>query len=164
MLPAESQISRWLPIRFLFRASFLRSASFFCVFFCVFCALFSATSALSFLLQANIDSLYNEKHDHGRHDGTSTIADERKCHSGQRNELGTAANGQEYLENIHNTDAIYDQLIESVMNAYCHPHHFQKTADTDQDQTYSEDHAQFLADGRKDKVRFHIRNRCGITF
>lgn len=82
---------------------------FFLCIFRVFCALFSATSALSFLLQANIDSLYNEKHDHGRHDGTSSIADERKCHSGQRNELGTAANGQEYLENIHNTDAVYDQ-------------------------------------------------------
>ena len=150
--PADSQISRWLPLRLL-------SGVFFGDLFCV---LLFSTSALSFLLQSDINSLDDEKHDHCCHHRTSSITDKRKCHTGQRNEFRTAADGQENLENIHNADAVYDKLIKSVMNPHRDPNHFKKAADTDQDQAHTEDHTQFLADGRKDEIRFHIGNCCRV--
>ena len=107
----------------------------------------SATSALTFLLKPDVNSLYNEKHDHRSHNGTSAVTDKRQRYTCQRDKLGSSANRQKNLKNIHNTDAIYDQLIKAVVNLYRNPHHFQKTADTDQNQAHSKDNSQFLTNG-----------------
>ena len=59
-------------------------------------------------------SLNNIKHYIGAHDRTSAIAYKGKCHTGKRDELDPAAHRKKHLENIHDTDAVYDDLIELI--------------------------------------------------
>ena len=101
----------------------------------------------SFLLQSDINALYNKEHDHSCHNGASTVADKRKRHSGQGDQLDPSPYSEKYLENIHDPNAVDDQLIETVPDLRRDMHHHHKAADHDQDQADAENDSQLLAYG-----------------
>ena len=99
----------------------------------------------SFLLQPDVDTLYDKEHDHSNHNRASAIADKRKRYSCQGNKLDTSPYSEKNLENIHDPNAIYDQLIKTIPDLNCNMHHHHKTTDHDQNQTNAKDYPQFLA-------------------
>ena len=98
----------------------------------------------SFLLQPNVDALYDKEHDHGSHYRASAITDKRKRYPCQGDKLDASPHSEKYLEDIHDPDTIYDQVIKTVSNLHRNIHHHDKAADHDQNQANTEDNSQFL--------------------
>lgn len=116
----------------------------------------------SFLLQPNVDALYDKEHDHGRHDRAPAVADKGECHPCQGNQLNAAPHCQENLKDVHDADTVDDHLVKAIPYPYRHRHHHYETADHDQYQADTENNTQLLTHRRKDEIGIHLGDFLGI--
>ena len=67
------------------------------------------------VLSINIQALDNSDHQNHTHNGTSSIADQRKSHTCHRYEFGSTSNGKEHLKRIFRTKTNGDQFIKWIL-------------------------------------------------
>ena len=94
----------------------------------------------------------NRKHDQRTKQGTSSVADQRKCYSRRRDELGHAAYGKEYLEYVAGSKSQRHQLIELVTKLHGNVQEHDIAAHKYKDETEGKNKPQLLRNGRKDKI------------
>ena len=106
------------------------------------------------VLSINIQALDNSDHQNHTHNGTSSIADQRKSHTCHRYEFGSTSNGKEHLKRIFRTKTNGDQFIKWILDLQGNLHDSKEKAHTHKDQADGKNPAKLLADRTEIKSFF----------
>ena len=110
------------------------------------------------VLSINIQALDNGNHQDHTHNGASSVAYQRKGHTCHRNEFGSSADGEKYLECIFRAKSNGDQFIKRILNLQGNLHNGKEKAHAHKDQADCKNTAQLLADRTENKVILYNRN------
>ena len=110
------------------------------------------------LAPGDVEALNDGKHNDRTHDGTSSVTDKRKSHTGGGDHFHGSAHSQEDLHGKGTAKPQRSQSCKFIFHLEGDVHEHDKAAHVDEDQADRKETAQLFTDCRKHKILLHNRN------